>query len=240
MLIKTVIIDDEVLSVELLVKMLADLDKLQIVGIAHCLKSGIEAINKYKPDLVFLDINMPGENGFDLLNITDRTFEVIIASGYDYALNAFKANATDYLLKPFDAEDLFQAVEKVRRNLLRHKTATEPRAWPDDSAKIPVPSKNGVALIKVADIIRCEGLVNYTRIHLISGEAIICSKTLLEFEKILTKYNFLRIHKSHLINLNLVQGFTRGNSPYVLMRDNSSLQVSRRNKETLFRRLSIS
>jgi two-component system, LytTR family, response regulator len=241
--IRTVIIDDEESSIKLLRRLLFKFPQVNVVGTANSASEALNVIKVQNPHLVFLDINMPDQNGFDLLdNFNVKTFEVVIASGFDHAMAAYRNDAIDYLLKPFNYEDLKSSIEKVERKLHSagqvNMSNTVIKA---DSQfdKLGVPSKNGVLFLKISDIIRCEGLVNYTKIYLKSGETITCSKTLLEFEKQLIQRNFFRIHKSHLINLSYIEGFTRGASPYVIMSDSSNLQVSRRNRDLLMRKLSL-
>lgn len=241
--IRTVIIDDEEPSLRLLRRLLLKFPQISLVGTAKSGSEAFEIIRAQRPNLVFLDINMPGRSGFDLLkSIQNKSFEVIVASAHDHAMMAYRNNAIDYLLKPFNYEDLRISIEKVERKLV----AALPESYAPIFAKtnfqfdkLAVPNRNGVGFIKITDIVRCEGLVNYTKIYLKTGEAITCSKTLVEFEQHLIPRNFFRIHKSHLINLHFIEGFTRGVSPYVIMSDNSHLQVSRRNRDLLMRRLSL-
>jgi two-component system, LytTR family, response regulator len=241
--IRTIIIDDEEASVNLLRRLLSKFPQIDIVGTAGSATEALALITTKNPQLVFLDINMPGQNGFQLLNnFKAKTFEVVVASGFDYAMNAFKSNAVDYLLKPFTYEDLTVTIKKVETKL-RHMDQGELSgeiSKPENQLdKLGIPGRNGIVFLKISEIIRCEGLVNYTKIYLKSGETITCSKTLLEFDRQLTHCNFFRIHKSHLINLLYIEGFTRGASPHVIMSDRSQLQVSRRNRELLLRKLCV-
>jgi two-component system, LytTR family, response regulator len=241
--IRTVIIDDEESSVKLLRRILFKFPQINVVGTANSATEALAVIKLQNPHLVFLDINMPGQNGFEFLNnFNVKTFELVIASGFDYALKAFKNNAIDYLLKPFNYEDLIVTIDKVERKLHQVPQANGIiSSMREDSQfdKLGVPGKDGIVFVKVSDIIRCEGLINYTKIYLRSGETITCSKTLLDFERHLIQRNFFRIHKSNLINLNYIEGLTRGATPHVIMSDNSSLQVSRRNRELLLHKLSV-
>jgi two-component system, LytTR family, response regulator len=241
--IRTVIIDDEESSVKLLRRLLFKFPQINVVGTANSGAEALAVIKLQNPHLVFLDINMPGQNGFEFLNhFNVKTFELVIASGFDHAMKAFKNNAVDYLLKPFNYEDLIVTIDKVERKLhaVAHPNGVITSMKEDSqSDKLGVPGKDGIVFVKVSDIIRCEGLINYTRIYLRSGEVITCSKTLLDFERHLIPRNFFRIHKSNLINLNYIEGLTRGASPFVIMSDNSTLQVSRRNRELLLHKLSL-
>ena len=240
--IRTIIIDDEEASVNLLRKLLLKFPQIDIVGTAGSATEALALITTQNPQLVFLDINMPGQNGFQLLNnFKVKKFEVVVASGFDYAMNAFKSNAVDYLLKPFSYEDLSITIQRVESKLQQDQGETSGNVPKPENQldKLGIPGRNGIVFLKISEIIRCEGLVNYTKIYLKSGETITCSKTLLEFDKQLNHCNFFRIHKSHLINLLYIEGFTRGASPYVIMSDRSQLQVSRRNRELLLRKLCV-
>ena len=240
--IRTVIIDDEEPSIRLLRRLLFKFPQINLVGTANSGAEALEVIRAQRPNLVFLDINMPGRSGFDLLKcIENKSFEVIIASAYDHAMEAYRNNAIDYILKPFNYEDLKISIEKAEQKLF----ANLPESYlslfaktENQFDKLAIPNRNGVSFIKITDVVRCEGLVNYTKLYLKTGETITCSKTLVEFERQLIPKNFFRIHKSHLINLCFIEGFTRGAITYVIMSDNTHLQVSRRNRDMLMRRLS--
>jgi two-component system LytT family response regulator len=248
-MIKAIIIDDEKSGINVLEKLLYNLPNVTVLGTATSLYEGIKLLEATLPDLVFLDVHMPGENGFDLFQKTEsKFFEVIITSGFDYGINAIKNEVVDYLLKPFRAEDLSSGIKKVEQKLVLKKLAKDQEELkagrPANNLvkhldKIGISGKNGLSFIKISDIIRCEGIINYTRILLKSQEIITCPKTLLEFEKMLSPFNFVRIHKTHLINLDHLKEFIRGNHPYVIMTDDVPVHVSRRNKQLLLDKLSL-
>jgi two-component system LytT family response regulator len=241
--IRTVIIDDEEPGIRLLRRLLLKFPQISLVGTANSSAEALQVIRAQRPNLVFLDINMPGRSGFDLLkNIDHKSFEVIIASAYDHAITAYRYDAIDYLLKPFNYEDLKISIEKAERKLFANLPESYPALFArteNQFDKLAVPHRNGVMFIKITDIVRCEGIVNYTKIYLKTGEPITSSKTLADFERQLVQRDFFRIHKSHLINLCFIEGFTRGANTYVIMSDNAHLQVSRRNRDILMRRLSL-
>ena len=241
--IRTVIIDDEEPSIRLLRRLLFKFPQINLVGTAASGAEALGVIRTQKPNLVFLDINLQGKSGFELLRMFEvKSFELIIVSAFDHAMAAYRNNAIDSLLKPFDYDDLKISIEKAERKLfdsLPESFVPMFSKTENQFDKLGVPNRNGVTFIKITDIVRCEGVVNYTKIFLKSGETITCSRTLAEFERQLIQRNFFRTHKSHLINLCFIEGFTRGASPYVIMSDQSHIQVSRRNRDLLMRRLSL-
>ena len=241
MKINTVIIDDEELSVKLLSKLLLTFSDIAMVGTADSVATGVKLIKELKPDLVFLDINMPVQSGFEILRSFDsRSFEVIVVSGSDHGIAAFKHEATDYLLKPFNVSDLQASLEKVEKKLASRQSVSSAQLMENNQfEKISIPNKQTVLFVKATDIVRCQGISNYTRIFLNSGEVITCSKTLLEFERQLLVWNFYRVHKSHLVNMNYITSFIRGVNASITMTDNATISVSRLNRDGLLRKLSL-
>ncbi len=246
--IGTVIIDDESNGRDILTALLEKFcPSLEILGTAENAESGKSIILELKPQLVFLDINMPGLNGFELLQQFDSIhFEVIFVTAYDnYALKAFKFSAIDYILKPIDLEDLKAAVKKAEEKLSFKVQPKERyneffnniKNIQNPFDKLGLATRDGLIFIKISDIIRCESDVNYTWFYLENGEKILASKTLKDFEEMLDEYNFYRIHKSHLVNLSHLKRYIKGEGGSVIMSDNSEVEVSRRNKEGLMKRL---
>jgi two-component system, LytTR family, response regulator len=235
---KTVIVDDESKARKALRGALEKFcpDKVEVIGEADCVQKGLETIQSLNPDLVFLDVQMPDGTGFDLLErIPDIKFKVIFASAFDkFAIQAFKFSALDYLLKPVEAEALIEACSKLDENdrfrelnkklqiLLSNKNSFE---------KIALPTLDGIIFVKIKEIVRCESDNNYTGIYLTKGERILVSRTLKEYEDMLTPFNFFRIHKSHLINLSYLNRYKKGEGGFVIMEDGAELEVSRRRKE---------
>jgi two-component system LytT family response regulator len=247
-MIKALVVDDEKKARDILTGMLnAHCPQVNVIGQADSVSVAEELIRSTKPDLVFLDIEMPFGNGFDLLDRTrDLNFDVVFTTAFDhYAVKAIKFSAFDYLLKPIDVDELKIAVDRLIQNkkdqnsfngkienlLSEIKINGKPK-------RIAIPSLEGISIVNIDEIIRCEADTNYTRIYLINGEAILVSKTLKEYEDMLTEYHFIRVHHHNLINLNHVQKYIKGEGGYAIMSDGSSVEVSRRKKTEFLEKLS--
>ncbi|MEO6305878.1 MAG: LytTR family DNA-binding domain-containing protein, partial [Bacteroidia bacterium] len=206
----------------------------------------IENIEKLKPKLVFLDIEMPFNNGFVLLEkIKDPAFEVIFTTAYNnYALQAIKASALDYLLKPIDVDELKFAVSKIGNRTTVVKTNTDFETLLSNlkikstHAKIAIPTFEGLQMISVNNIVKCTADESYTHITLTNNTKITVSRILKEYDDMLSDMNFFRVHNSCLINLTHVNKYIKGDGGYVIMSDGSSVEVSRRKKTDLLTRLS--
>ena len=238
-MIRAIIIDDEQHCIER-IKDLIEMhcsNKIHIMDEFKTVPEGINGINKLKPDLVFLDVEIKDQTGFDLLKQTvDISFDVIFTTGYDkYAVQAFKFSAIDYLLKPVDADDLKRAVGKLSdklnhpdsskkmENLLHNIASTNKR--------ICVPIVTGFVFIPVNEIIHCESDVNYTTIYLSDKQKLMVAKTLKDFEELLGEFHFFRIHNSHLINAAYLKNYNKGKGGSVTLTDGTELEVSTRRKE---------
>lgn len=236
---KAVIVDDEELGSATLEKLVhqhaAD---IQVVARAASAAEGKTAILLHQPELVFLDIEMPGGDGFDLLaEFENPFFQVIFVTGFDrYALQAIKCCAVDYLLKPVEPAELNRALEKIRRNTqpvtlerLQHLVdfIAKPR---NKSNKICVPTQSGMELIPAAAILYCEASREYTVLHTEGFGSITSSYNIGEFESMLENFGFFRIHNSYIINHDRVVRYNKGEGGTVIMSDNSELPVSRRRK----------
>ncbi len=239
-MIKTIIIDDEKKGAEVLQLMLENhCYNIQIVAIAYSVASGIDAINKHKPDLVFLDIEMPKATGFDVIEATKmNTYKVIFTTAYDhYAIKALKVKASDYLLKPIDLDELINAVETIEKefNLNEKNTKTEAVVTKtiNKEKKISIPTHEGLIFIDVFEIIRLEAESNYTQLYLKNKKKITVSKTLKYFEELLNKDFFCRVHNAHLINLREIERYIRGDGGIVVLSDGSNIPVSRTFKNDL-------
>lgn len=234
-----VLIDDEKNALEVLQLQLNQFCvDVNIVAAANGGIKGIEAIKKHKPDLVFLDIEMPHKNGFDVLNETkEYNYKVVFTTAYDqFAIKAFKFSAIDYLLKPIDITELQQAVEKVKQSSnssLDEKMKLFFQQYQPQNNKelIALPVGDAMQFFKQDDIIRCESDSNYTYIFLTSGKKILLAKTLKEIEEALAGLSFFRIHQSHLVNMNHVSKFSKSEGSYVVMTDGSTLNISRNRKD---------
>ncbi len=248
-MIQAIIVDDELGARESLSKMVEkNCKNIQVVAKADCMLAAYEAITKHQPDLVFLDIEMPNGNAFDLLEKFDKIdFDIIFTTAYDhYAIKGIKYSAIDYILKPIDPEELVLAVQRFeaksgQKNLLdKQFKALLSNIKPENKLKkVGLPDGDGLIFINLSEIIRCDSDGNYTFFILTSGKKIIASRTLGEYEQMFAEDNFFRVHRSHLINLQHVKKYIKGEGGYVVLSDNSQVEVSRRNKVDFLERLSL-
>jgi two-component system, LytTR family, response regulator len=249
-MIRAVIVDDEDQGREAIEILLGRYcPQVKLVGIASSVDEAISVIRSEKPDLVFLDIEMPSGSGFDVLeNTKDLRFEVIFTTAYDhYAFKAFRFSALDYLLKPIDIKDLINAVCKMQErtvNWNRERFNEEVSRLISGivntrSRKVQIPtSDNRILFIESGDIIRFRADGNYTHIHHKEGKVYMVAKTLKEYENMLGEDQFFRIHHAHLINVNYISTYHKGDS-IVTMVDGSLVEVSSRRKKEFLSRISI-
>jgi two-component system LytT family response regulator len=247
--LKVIIIDDEAPSRRALKIALTDYcASVKIVAIAETPQKGIESIIEHKPDLVFLDVQMPGMTGFDLLShFREIDFDIVFITAHNhYAIKAIRFSALDYLLKPIQIDELMSAVQKAEEK--KHKRHTNwqykslyenIRSNHNASGSIAVPSGDGLLFIRTENIIRCEAEGNYVVIYQCAKEKILITKTLGDIETMLDPAAFCRIHNSHLINLAHIKKYVKGEGGYVIMSDNCTVDVSRRKKEEFMRMLNI-
>ena len=243
--IKAVLIDDEKNCVEILTWQLERFcPEVQIIGVCDSAEMALRILSMEEVELAFLDIEMPHMNAFELLQRLKKIhFEIIFTTAYDmFAVKAFKFSALDYLLKPIDKDELIQAVKKVKEkktrtifpeqlnilfeNFYNHKQPPQ---------KIALPTLNGLEFVIADDIIHCQSEGSYTHIFLKDGGKFLISRTLKETEELLSGHNFFRVHHSHSINLNHIKKYVKGDGGYVIMSNNSSINVSRSRKEELLR-----
>ena len=243
-MIKTVIIDDEPEGRNAVANILTRYcDGIEIIGEADTVASGIKLIQSVQPQLVFLDIQMPDGSGFKVLeNCTDFTFHVVFVTAYhQYAIKAFQFSAIDYLLKPVNPEQLIHAVEKVKNFTPSLSQAPDRIATllnnKNKLNKLALPTLNGYRFIKIDNIIRCEASSNYTIFYLNSGKSIMVTRTLKEYEQILDEKKFMRVHQSHLINLEYVSSYLKGEGGTAIMNDGAEVEISRRKKEQFLLRM---
>ena len=244
-MINAILIDDEKHCLVTLKMMLNRYCKdVYIIEECNSAKKGLEAIAKHRPDLIFLDIEMPIMNGFELLQrLPEIPFAVIFTTSYDqYAIKAIKFSALDYLLKPIDPEELITAVSKVSSrkqlpgaeqfdillNQIRQKGA--------GFEKIAIPTIEGFELIRADQIIRCEADDNYTHVYLKNKTKIVSSRMLKEMEELLQEFRYFeRVHNSFLVNMNEVSKYVRGDGGYLLMSDGAAVSISKSRKESLIK-----
>ncbi len=249
-MITAIIIDDEQHCINNLESLLAEYcsDAVELKGSFQSVKEGIHAIELLQPELVFLDVRIKAQTGFDLLKqLPGINFEIIFTTAHDkYAVQAFRFSAIDYLLKPVNANELVTAVDKLKNkfskadvnekfNALFHNL----NAIKNTSKKICLPVLTGFVFVTVDDIIRCESSINYTTIFTIDKKKLLVSRTLKEIEKLLIDCNFFRVHHSHLINLNRIKNYNKGRGGFAIMEDGSDVEVSTRKKDDFIKRISV-
>ncbi|NUM31065.1 MAG: response regulator transcription factor [Bacteroidetes bacterium] len=239
-----IIVDDEIAGRESLSMLLGEyLPEVKILGKAESVKTAIEQINKYKPDIVFLDVEMPEKDGFSLIEETKpANFEVIFTTAHpEYAIKAIKASAIDYLLKPIDHNELIEAVKKVEIKKGLGNKKLETFVSQINSTKhqpqIAISTLEGLIFIKLANIIYCRGDGAYTFFILKTGEKIIASKNLKEYENLICGKEFFRSHKSYIVNLAEIKKFVKNNGCYTLMTNGDKIDVSKRRKESFVKAL---
>ena len=247
MSLKIAIVDDEKHACESLQWQLKKLKtNHELIGIFQKPEEAIEALKMNKPDLIFLDIEMPRLNGFQFLEeLNMPEVNIVFTTAYDqFAVNAFRVNAIDYLLKPIDIKDLENAIKKVLNKKepiqpgLIEKLFTEINRSKSSKIKIGIPSIHGIDFVNCQDIIYCQSESNYSRIYLDSGTKILATKTLKDIEAILPADLFFRIHNSYIANLSKVSSYLHNNSGGILILENIvKLKVSRTKKKELLKRL---
>jgi two-component system LytT family response regulator len=241
MTVTAILIDDEHKSLAILKNKLERLcPNVNVIGETQDPEEAIELIEKLNPQLVFLDIAMPGMNGFEVLQkISQPQFEVIFVTAFDkYGIEAIKHCAIGYIVKPIDSQDLIQAVAVATQNI-SDKTALQKNKQLIENLgiqsfqqkKVVIPSQDGLEFVKIEDIIHCQGTDGYTKIYFQNDKPIMSSYSIGHFFKLLKHKDFYLIHKSHLININYIEKYL--NEGYVVLQDNYKLPVSR-NKRTDF------
>lgn len=242
MQITAVIIDDEQNNVDNLCLLIQQhCPQVCIVDTANGAEEGRAIILEHQPDLVFLDIQMPGKNGFDLLqSLNSYAFEVIFVTAFDqYGIQAVKFSAIDYLLKPINLQDLKTAVEKVvqkshqkKQNLqLENLIHLLQRQQNKAEHRIALTTLREIRFVPTQQIIRCESSNNYTSFYLADGEKLVVSQPIYEFDEILKNYGFIRCHQSHLVNKACVKSWVKEDGGYLLLEDGSQIPISRNKRE---------
>lgn len=240
--IKAIIVDDEQHCIDALKTMLQKkCPEVTVLAGVNSVQDAKQVIDELHPDLVFLDVEMPHQNGFELLKLYDKVnFDVIFTTAYEqYALKAIKFNALDYLLKPFSVQDLQEALRKFHeRRINKTDNGMAPlevflqnmKTIQQTNKKIALPTINGLVFMPVQNIVRCESTGNYTKIFFTDRKQLLVSKPLKEFEELLTDVDFFRVHNSHLINLQQMESYIQGEGGFALMSDGTQVEVSRRRK----------
>ena len=247
-MIRSIIIDDEPQNAEILRKdLLQHCTAVEVVAVCHSAKEGIMAIKKDRPDLVFLDIEMPWMNGFEMLEVLGEiNFDIIFTTAHDqFAARAFRLSAVDYLLKPIDANDLKAAVRKAQEKIqLQHGRANienllQNIRQPSTQQRIALPYKDGYEFVEVSQIIYCQAEGAYTKVFLQNKKYILVSKSLGDIEELLPPGIFQRIHHSTILNIEYVTHFVRSDGGYVKMKTGEELTVSKSKKEAMMERLGL-
>lgn len=244
--IKTILIDDERSSLENLEQKIRGFcPELDIIAMVEQPTEALLLIRHHKPDVIFLDIEMPRLNGFRMLDeLGDYNAEIVFTTAYNhYAIEAIRISAFDYLMKPVSIADLQATVSRLSTRLAK---ATQQRLEvlrqslnktgnPDQ--KITVPTWEGLEFILIRNVVRIESSSNYSRLFFVNGESLLVTRQLKEFEELLTPYRFCRVHNIHLINLQYVKRYVRGEGGSVIMENGDQIDVSRRKKDDFLRQL---
>src|SRR6478672_1809601 len=239
---KAIIVDDEPDGIRTLKKLL-ELNCPEVEIVSTCTDAFVakQKLAQLHPDVVFLDIQMPGKSGLDILaELSERNFEVIFVTAYhEYVLQALQFSAVDYLMKPVDEDRLVEAVQRVKKRLSQKKSSGQTDILLHNINKVGfplemrlcLPTQKGFTILKLEEIAYCEAQRSYTIFRLINNKSIIVSKPLFDYDQLLSDTVFLRVHKSYLINLLHVKEYTRGEGGTVIMSNGMEIEVSRRRKE---------
>lgn len=242
------IVDDEPKAREGLQRLLQHYaPEIKTIHQAENVAGAVEQIRSHQPSVVFLDIEMPNGSGFDLFNtFPEPDFKVVFVTAYEqYAIQAFKVSALDYLLKPIDPEELVDCLQKIKERLGNTENSTDrlrsliSHLKQTDLKKLALPDMNGVTFLNVDEIVHCSSDRNYTKIHCSDGKTHLISKTLKEIEGTLAPFNFFRVHHSDLINLNYVSRYDKLDGGYAVMKDGSRIAVSKRKRAAFLKVLGL-
>lgn len=247
MAIRAIIIEDEKSNRDNLNKLLENYcPEINMFQACNSAIEGRKAILEYKPELIFLDIEMPGGDGFSLLDsLPEFSFEVIFVTAHDqYAIRAIKACALDYLLKPIDVLELTHAVDKAMQaiknktkdhriqNLINNRNYT-------NSNRIALPLSDKIEFVQISHIIRCQAEGNYTKFIVDNQKPLLVSQTLKEYDELLSEQGFMRVHQSHLVNITAIKSFIKKDGGYLKLLDDTSIPVSRQRKELVLAQLKL-
>ncbi|MBL0191054.1 MAG: response regulator transcription factor [Saprospiraceae bacterium] len=246
---RTVLIDDEIACTSSLqIELNTYCPTIEIVALFNSPDDAILYLKANPPDLVFLDVDMGVMTGFDLLrHLKDISFEIIFVTAHEnFALKAFEYRASDYLLKPILKHRLIESVERVSQKI-QHKRAAEKgqiskNEGGEQRAKaqvqsIPIPTSDGLEMLKIMDIIVIEADGNYCHIQMEGGKKLVVTKSIKEFDQMLQSHNFVRTHNSYLVNINHVKKYVKGSGGYLVMSNGSTVDVSRTNKDKVLQYL---
>ena len=244
--IKAIIVEDEENSRITLANMLTNFcEGVEVLAQANSVKTALPLIREHQPDLVFLDIEMPEDNGFKLFDyLPSLNFETIFTTAYNqYAVKAFRVSAIDYLLKPIDLHDLRAAITKVKEIKKGQSPASQSRIdtlrenLNGQMNKLALPIQDGFLFIELKNIIYCEAQGNYTAFYLRGNDKILISKTLKIYTDLLIEFDFFRLNRSHLINLKHVRNYGRQKNPVITLSTGVSLVLSENRKEAFLEKI---
>jgi two-component system LytT family response regulator len=247
-MIKTILVDDEPRGLSSLRKLL-ELNCPEVRILCECAdaRSAQDRIGELEPELVFLDIAMPEKNGFDLLNgLSPVPFEVIFVTAHnEYTIQAFKYSAVDYLLKPVEEDLMIEAVKRAGQRIAGKASAQQVETFlynlhkvqTPAEMKLCIPDMKGFRVIHLADVVYCESDSSYTMFYLLNGTVLTASRSIIEYELLLERSGFCRIHKSFLVNLHHIKEYVRGEGGSVILTNDMVIEVSRRKKEVFMARM---
>ncbi|MCO6497576.1 MAG: response regulator transcription factor [Chitinophagaceae bacterium] len=247
-MIKAIIVDDELHCIERLTYLINEFnhDLVQIIAAANTVANAIEIIQKQKPDLVFLDVELGRQNGFEILKqFAETNFKVIFITGHQqYAVQAFRFSAFDYLLKPVEQSQLSDALQKLAVHITQNERNQKIESLlynlsnrENPNKRLCIPTAEGFTFVETKDIVRCEAMTNYTIIHLKNNQKITVARTLKDYEQLLEDCNFFRIHNSHLVNLKYIKNYKRGKGGTIILSDGTQIEVSTRRKDQFLKRI---
>ena len=240
-MIRVVIVEDESSCCDSLKRLLQqNAPDVEVIGDTDSVAEAVDLIQSLRPDLIFLDIHLTDGLGFEVLGRTKyREFKVVFLTAHDnYAITAFRFNAIDYLLKPIDPLQLQETLDRVRQQPSLFPTFEERfqsvmNSNQPERKKIALPTLEGITMLNISDIVHCSSDGSYTTFYTIKGKRIVVSRSIKEYDELLSPYNFFRVHQSHLVNLNYVEQFLREEGGVLIMSDSSRIEVSRRRKDLL-------
>ncbi|MCC7030954.1 MAG: response regulator transcription factor [Chitinophagaceae bacterium] len=248
---RVIIVDDEITSSQVLDKLIQHyLPDLQVIAICNKPMDAVEKISNLNPDLVFMDIELPGMTGFDILEkVNPISFNIIFTTAHSqYGIKAIQFSAIDYLLKPINIDELRTAVARSSKLLSGNQSLERIKILleniqllqtNDPFNRIALPTNDGLKFVYTNDIVRCMSSNNYTHIFLRGGEKILISKTLKDVENVFSAHTFCRVHNSHLVNTTYIKKFIKSDINMVVMSDGTEVEVSRRKKDELLKILNL-
>jgi two-component system, LytTR family, response regulator len=241
-MLNIIIIEDEQKVLDTIVEILNKHCKVNIIGAANSVATATQLLQENSPDLVLLDVNLPDGTSFDILNqLEEHNFGIIFITAFEeYALKAIKFSALDYLLKPINYLELVDAIKRAEKSFEKDKNdiklkalLSNIRSFSDNLKKVVLNTAESIYLIDIQDVTRCNSDGSYTVFYLADGRKIMVSKVLKEYAEMLEDYGFIRVHKSHLININHLERIEKNNGYFVVMKDKAEVPVSVRKREKL-------